>query len=77
MSVKPPKYPTTPLERRPRVAPPRHRLIRSRAQKKRAGNRRQGDLFWAGGCWHPVWNFGTPMTARDIYARPVKRRKNA
>ena len=57
--------------------PPRHRLIRTAAQKKRAGNRRQGDLFWAGGCWHPVWNFGTPMTTRDIYARPVKRRKKA
>ena len=77
MSVKPPKYPTTPLERPPLRAPPGHRLIRSRAQKKRAGNRRQGDMFWAGGAWVDVWNFGTPMTARDIYARPVKQRNKA
>ena len=77
MSVKSPKYHTLPLERPPLRAPLRHRLIRTAAQKRRAGNRRHGDLFWAGGAWVDVWNFGTPMTAKDIYARPVKRRKNA
>ena len=63
------------IERVPKQPPPGCRLVVTAAQKRRAGKRRLGDLFWTGAKWHPVWNFGRPMTAKDVYARPVGRRK--